>query len=285
MAKVLETQFSKQEILEIYLNQMYFGLGAYGIGAAAQAYFKKSATHLTLAESAYLAGLLKAPSRLSRDPQRARKRQQLVLRRMNQVGFIDHNTYVKTKNQSLAPLTDRLPRVKIAPYFVDAVHYELKQYYDSKNLDSSLRIHSSYDPAWQHKLQKAMKAQWYFLLEKTSQSDDFGEKVEMAGLVYNFHHHHIIALKGGKNYKTSEFNRAFYTLRAMDHTILPFLGILLKNQGHLFHSYYSRAHPRNSGTGFAKSRSFFTRFCIKTIRFWFSVSALSMERSSAEKKR
>ena len=68
MAKVLETKFSKQEILEIYLNQMYFGLGAYGIGAAAQAYFKKSAQSLTLPESAYLAALLKAPSRLSRHP-------------------------------------------------------------------------------------------------------------------------------------------------------------------------------------------------------------------------
>ena len=79
-----------------------------------------------------------------------------------------------------------------------------------------------------------MKDKWHFLLQRTDRYDEFGKRVEMAGLVYNFHHHQIVALKGGKNYKKSQFNRAFYTLRPMDHTILPFLGVLLKSKGTSF---------------------------------------------------
>ena len=86
----LETKFSKDEILELYLNRVYFGSGAYGVDAASRRYFNKSARDVNLAEAALLAGLLKAPSRLSpaRNPQLAEDRAQVVLLAMQRSGFV-----------------------------------------------------------------------------------------------------------------------------------------------------------------------------------------------------
>ncbi len=90
LALWLERNFSKDEILELYLNRVYFGSGAYGVEAAAQRYYGKSARHVTLSEAAVLAGLVQAPSRLAptRNPQAAQARAQLVLAAMQDVGFI-----------------------------------------------------------------------------------------------------------------------------------------------------------------------------------------------------
>src|SRR5690606_33199351 len=86
----LEAEFSKDEILEHYLNRVYFGAGAYGVEAAAQRYFGKPARLVTLGEAAILAGLVKAPSRLAptRNPKLARERAELVLDAMVEEGFI-----------------------------------------------------------------------------------------------------------------------------------------------------------------------------------------------------
>jgi len=90
LALWLERKFSKTEILELYLNRVYFGAGAYGVDAAAQRYFGKSAKHVRVAEAAMLAGLVKSPSRLapSRNPNGAEKRAQAVVAAMAEQGFI-----------------------------------------------------------------------------------------------------------------------------------------------------------------------------------------------------
>src|SRR5690606_29186899 len=90
LALWLEHKYSKNEILELYLNRVYFGSGAYGVDAAAQRYFGKSARNVTLAEAAMLAGLVKSPSRLApnRNPEGAEKRARLVLGAMAEAGFI-----------------------------------------------------------------------------------------------------------------------------------------------------------------------------------------------------
>ena len=90
LALWLERKFSKTEILELYLNRVYFGAGAYGVEAAAQRYFGKSAPKLTLAEAAMLAGLVQSPSRLapSRNPDGAERRAQIVLAAMVEMKFI-----------------------------------------------------------------------------------------------------------------------------------------------------------------------------------------------------
>ena len=88
----LEAKLTKQEIIALYLNRVYFGAGAYGVQAAADIYFNRPAQSLTLGEAAILAGLLKAPSRYAptRDPQAARARARLVLQAMDEAGYLDN---------------------------------------------------------------------------------------------------------------------------------------------------------------------------------------------------
>ena len=97
LALWLERKFSKAEILELYLNRVYFGAGAYGVEAAAQRYFGKSARQVKVAEAAMLAGLVKSPSRLapSRNPNGAERRAQAVLTAMTELGFVTE-TMAKT---------------------------------------------------------------------------------------------------------------------------------------------------------------------------------------------
>src|SRR5262249_13917021 len=97
LALWLERKFSKSEILELYLNRVYFGSGAYGVEAAAQRYFGKSARQVKIAEAAMLAGLVKSPSRLapSRNPNGAERRAQAVLTAMTELGFVTE-TMAKT---------------------------------------------------------------------------------------------------------------------------------------------------------------------------------------------
>src|ERR671911_635812 len=93
LALWLERTFTKDELLELYLNRVYFGAGAYGIEAAAQRYYNKGAKGVTLSEAAVLAGLVQAPSRLApnRNPEAAQARAQLVLTAMGDMGFIRPN--------------------------------------------------------------------------------------------------------------------------------------------------------------------------------------------------
>src|SRR4051812_47303002 len=90
LALWLERKYTKDEILELYLNRVYFGSGAYGVEAAAQRYYGKSARNVSLSEAAVLAGLVQAPSRLApnRNPQAAQDRAELVIAAMNDLGFI-----------------------------------------------------------------------------------------------------------------------------------------------------------------------------------------------------
>lgn len=230
MAMILERRFSKDEILEIYLNQMYFGLGAYGIGAASQIYFDTNPQDLTLGQSAYLAGLLKAPSRLASRPKLAQKRQKVVLGRMLDRKMITDKVYTALMASELVR-TQRKPPRRIAPYFVDSVNYEMKRYLDKKTITKGWLITSTFDHSWQKKLTQAMERKWKFLFYRAHNPAAFGSEVEIAGVVYDLHNHHILALKGGKSYRLNQFNRAFYTKRPMDKMINPYLGLLLMGKG------------------------------------------------------
>lgn len=103
LARTLEKRFSKEEILEMYLNSIYFGENCYGIGQASKTYFSKDVSDLTLNEGATLAAVINAPSKLNpkKHKQSAIKRRNLVLSRMNQLGYIDSKTEINTKNQDI----------------------------------------------------------------------------------------------------------------------------------------------------------------------------------------
>ena len=128
LARRIEARFSKEEILFLYLNQIYFGSGAYGISEAAYTYFGKKVAELSASEAAFLAGLPKAPGRYSpfRHPERAEERRIYVLERMRQEGFIDEATYAAAvaKPLALRPPLER-EAYETAAYFTEEVRKHL----------------------------------------------------------------------------------------------------------------------------------------------------------------
>src|SRR5690606_36403503 len=116
LALWLEHKHTKDQILEMYLNRVYFGSGAYGVEAAARRYFGKSAREVTLSEAALLAGLLKAPSRLSpaRDPEAASDRAQLVLAAMREQGMVGDREMTAAISA---------PAARVAAFWTGSQHY------------------------------------------------------------------------------------------------------------------------------------------------------------------
>ena len=141
----IEKRYSKEKILELYFNLVYFGHGAYGVEAAAQTYFKKSVGELTLAEAATLAGLPSAPNRFSPivDPQRARRRRDHVLTRMVEEQFI---TRAQADAASRTPFNETLftRSSVIAPYFVEHVRQILEETYGAYALyNTGLKVYTT----------------------------------------------------------------------------------------------------------------------------------------------
>lgn len=145
LALRLERELTKDRILELYLNQVYFGSGAYGIESASRRYFSKSAADLTLPEAALLAGLPKAPSRYSplRNPALAIERRNLVLQRMREKGLISPEEEKKVQKMDLGLNPDK-SRAFRAPYFVEVIRRELeKEYGDRMLYRSGWSIHTT----------------------------------------------------------------------------------------------------------------------------------------------
>lgn len=147
LAYKMEENLSKEDILFLYLNQIYFGEGAYGIGAAAEVYFRKSVDQLTLGEMAILAGLPQAPSSYSpsNHPQKAKARQRYVLNRMARVGYITEDEMQTAINE---PITVYLGKEykQVAPFFVETIRQLLvKELGERAVLDEGLKIYTSLD--------------------------------------------------------------------------------------------------------------------------------------------
>ena len=153
LARDVERRFSKQEILYLYLNQIYFGHGAYGIGEAARTYFDKPVAELTISEGALLAGLPKAPSRYSPmvNPEKGEQRRLYVLERMHADGFLDDATYVAAREDApvLKEPADR-ESFAAASYFTEDVRrYLFEQLGGDAVLEGGLRVETTLDLALQ----------------------------------------------------------------------------------------------------------------------------------------
>ncbi len=147
LALEIERRFTKDEILEFYMNQIYLGSGAYGVQAAARIYFGKTVAQLTLAESAMIAGLPKAPTRFNpkTNPEKALNRRNLVIKRMRASGFI---TEEQEKTAREAPI-EVIPRVaNIVPeaaYFIEKTRLGLSRRFGQSLYKSGLQIHTTLD--------------------------------------------------------------------------------------------------------------------------------------------
>jgi len=213
LALWLERKHSKLEILELYLNRVYFGSGAYGVEAAAQRYFGKSAKNVTLAEAAMLAGLVKSPSRLApnRNPEGAEKRAQTVLSAMAEAKFI-------TAAQAQASIGHPSYNMKAAGagtinYVADWIGEVLDDLIGQ--IDQNIVVETSIDP----KLQSVAEAA--VIDELAAKSVKFN--VTQGALVAMTPDGAVRAMVGGRNYADSQYNRAVTAKRQPGSAFKPFV--------------------------------------------------------------
>jgi len=213
LALWLERKHSKTEILELYLNRVYFGSGAYGVEAAAQRYFGKSAKNVTLAEAAMLAGLVKSPSRLApnRNPEGAEKRAQTVLTAMAEAKFI-------TDAQAQASIGHPSYNVKaVGAGTVNYVADWIGEVLDDLigQIDQNIVVETSIDP----KLQSVAEAS--VIDELAAKSVKFN--VSQGALVAMTPDGAVRAMVGGRNYAESQYNRAVTAKRQPGSAFKPFV--------------------------------------------------------------
>jgi 1A family penicillin-binding protein len=213
----LETHYSKDEILEGYLNTINYG-GVYGIRDASLYYFGKEPSELTLAEASILAGIPKSPSNYSpiKNEENAKERQELILASMVSNGYISQNEMDLAKEVELSYVgsLDHLESSTIM-YYEDAVLNELKNIstIPSSLVDSGgLKIYTTLDMEAQSILENSMNEN----LKKN-------ETIQIASVMMDSNNGNILAILGGRDYSKSEFNRVTSSYRQVGSTIKPFL--------------------------------------------------------------
>jgi penicillin-binding protein 1A len=221
LALWLERKFSKDEILELYLNRVYFGAGAYGVDAAALRYFGKPARQVRIAEAAMLAGLVKSPSRLapSRNPDGAERRAQTVLMAMTGLGFITE-TMAKTSLAQPAHAM-RLTGTGSVNYVADWIMDVLDDLVG--HVDQDLVVETSIDPTLQAAAEQALGEE---LAQKGQRLD-----VQQGAVVAMTPDGAVRALVGGRNYAESQFNRAVAAKRQPGSAFKPFVYLTALERG------------------------------------------------------
>ncbi len=157
LALKIERTFDKRKILELYLNQIYLGNGAYGVEAASRVYFGKSVKDLTLEEAALIAGLPKAPSRFNPfvNPELAKKRRDYVLRRMLEDGYITREEYEVAVSKPVVVMSEN--RYRMSDYVLDMIKEYLLEKYGDLALQGGLKIYTTIDRDLQAHAVRALK--------------------------------------------------------------------------------------------------------------------------------
>ncbi|GMN99753.1 transglycosylase domain-containing protein [Parageobacillus thermoglucosidasius] len=222
----LEANYSKKQILEGYLNTIYYGHGAYGIEAASHYYFGKPAKQLTLSEAAMLAGIPKGPYYYSPfiNEKRAKARQKTVLSSMAEAGYISEK---EAEQAYQTPLVysrhHEAGKKKIAPYFQDVVKYALRNQLglDERVIETGgLRVYTSLDP----EMQEIAERKIHDIIDPHSD-------IQVAFVAMDPRSGEVKALIGGRDYDKSPFNRAVQAERQPGSTFKPFLYYAAIQQG------------------------------------------------------
>lgn len=219
LAVQIERQYSKKEILELYLNQIYFGQGAYGVQAAAQVYFGKNVEELNLAESAMIAGIPKSPNYYSPSSnlKAAKERQETVLDQMVKYGYINQATADKAQKTEIK-LSKRTGTSGVtASYFVDYITQQLIDKYGADAVyKEGLKIYTTLDLDMQRAAEKAMNQL------PTYRTEANGIKQPQGALVaIDPRTGHIKAMVGGRG--NDQFNRAIMAERQPGSAFKPFV--------------------------------------------------------------
>ena len=209
----LEKIYSKDKILEMYLNTIYFGRGAWGIDTAAYTYFGKSAAELDIAESAILAGLVPAPNKYNPEANisRAKGRQSYVLERMKILGWLNESQVQNAKAEELVfkHTPNKVEEYNRAPYFVSHILFNdlLPKYGTDRVYGGGMEIYTTLDIRLQDKAQAIvanMKTQGALVAIEPNTGE-------------------VLTLVGGKDFKESKFNRATQAYRQPGSSFKPFI--------------------------------------------------------------
>ena len=246
----IEGRYSKDEILELYLNHVYMGGGAYGVEAAARHYFDRTAEELTLEQAALLAGLLRAPSHYDprRHPERARQRRDLALTLMQEQGRADPGDVELAREQGLTATPEPPGREAAAraPYFVEVVRSVLEEEFGESLYRSQVRIHTTLDG----RLQEAAEAELTGQLDRveagtygwfegpafdpsTTGGAQGSSHLEGAVVLMDPATGEILSLVGGRSFASSRYNRAIRARRQMGSAFKPFVFAAALEAGHV----------------------------------------------------
>lgn len=265
LALKMENRYSKEEILAMYLNRIYFGEGAYGIQAAAQTYFGKDAGDLTIAQAALLAGLIKSPNNYSpyQNFDVAMSHRNQVLDNMYQYDFINEEDYQQAKAEEFE-LKNSDPNVNKYPYpfFVDYVTEQLvEQFGEEKVFKGGLKVYTTLDPQIQTYAEKAMANQSNFPASQRDSNDVLQPQGAM--VIMEPKTGQIKALIGGREHTHQRsLNRATMSPRQPGSAIKPILAYgpaidqkgmgpaTVINDAPVTYSSYGNYAPRNSGGGY-----------------------------------
>lgn len=217
----MEMQYDKKEILEGYLNMLYYGHGVYGIANASQFFFSKDLNDLTNSELATLIGIPNGPSLYSPllSMKQATKRRNLVLKILYDQDFMNKQAYQNAVKEPITLHINRLNETQGSEqYYIDSVMASLKS--ENINLNQPLHVYTNYDP-------KAQKA----LSDAIENKIETHNPLQLSAVVMEPFTFKVKAIAGGKDYTLSSYNRALYTKRQIASTVKPLLYYTALQQG------------------------------------------------------
>ncbi|MCF8069893.1 MAG: PBP1A family penicillin-binding protein [Desulfobacterales bacterium] len=231
LSVIIEIQYEKPEILEIYLNEIYLGqkgsISINGVGEASYFYFGKPVAELTRAEAATIAGLIRAPNAYSPyiDPDRCKERRNSVLTVMHEKGWISKSQLETALSENLSPVGYFVSGKK-APYFIDYLSGQTGDLYDTEALSSlGLSFYTTMDTQVQTAAEQALE-RGLSRLETANPSllrEASDKRLQGAIIVMQPQTGHILAMVGGRNYSESQFNRATQAKRQPGSVFKPFV--------------------------------------------------------------
>ncbi len=238
VAKAIEARYTKRQILELYLNHIYFGGGAWGIEAAAQEYFRKPASSLTLAEAALLAGMVTAPNGLNprRNPVFAYRRRWVVLHAMWRQGVISTEEANAADDAPLLTAEATAEAGDLAPYFVEEVRHSMEREIGEALYAEGYTIHTTLDAAAQAVAETELREQ--LAAVEAGRYGPYEHPVYRPGaaggragtdylqgavVVLDAATGDVLAMVGGRDFSHSRFNRAVRAWRQPASSFKPFI--------------------------------------------------------------
>jgi penicillin-binding protein 1B len=246
MSLLLERRYSKEAILEAYLNEIYLGqngvMGIYGMGEGSWFYFGKPPAELNLAESALLAGLIRSPNTLSpyKDPKKAIARRNMVLERLFNDGTITLREYIRARGEAV-PSNRLRERTNGAPYFIDEVRQQLNEQYPRELLVSGgLRIFTTLDMEMQRAAEESIGKGLKALEQRYSRLRRSEPEKQMEGALVAIDQKSgaVRAMVGGRDYRITQYNRITQARRQPGSLFKPFVYLTAfseaeRGEGHL----------------------------------------------------